>query len=73
MNIVNQKALSIYDNEIIYLYEYKSSQLVVYLNYGSELKKLLIYDFKQNMVVYKNSEESKKYLDKFNEKYKKML
>ena len=69
----NQKTLSIYDNGIKYLYEYKSSQLVVYLNYGSELKKLLIYDFKQNMVVYKNSEESKKYLDKFNEKYKKML
>lgn len=69
----NLKELKIYNNQIKYLYEYKSSQLVVYLNYGSEFKKLLIYDFKQNMVVYKNSEESKKYLDKFNEKYKKML
>lgn len=69
----NLKELKIYNNQIKYLYEYNNSQLVVHLNYGSEFKKLLIYDFKQNMVVYKNSEESKKYLDKFNEKYKKLL
>ena len=67
----NQKTLSIYDNGIKYLYEYKSNRLYVYRN--SDLQKLMIYDFTYDEFIISDSENSNDYLIIFNEKYKKML
>lgn len=67
----NQKTLSIYDNEIKYLYEYNSNRLYGFRN--SDLQKLLVYDFTDDEFIINNSENSNEFLIKFNEKYKKML
>ena len=67
----NQKTLSIYDNEITYLYEYNNNRLYVYRN--SDWQILLMYDFTDDEFIINNSENSNDFLIKFNEKYKKML